>query len=147
MQKGAKKMSSDHAKPKHQKNRKNTTASSLSDMASFAGDGTPEPEFYIGGDYSKAKAPPNQIPIAQFWGFCEPAFFRPLNDEDFKFLNDSVCFSFFFPPIHFEETYFILTVSVISPSGRYHNPLYYTPTRPTLPRPMGRRRHGHVPHV
>ena len=44
------------------------------------------------GDYSKAKAPPNQIPIAQFWTFCETNFFRNLQDEDFKFLDDVVSF-------------------------------------------------------
>ncbi|KAJ3194325.1 Transcriptional regulator [Irineochytrium annulatum] len=47
-----------------------------------------EPTIIVEGDYSKAKAPPNQIPIAQFWGFCEPQFFRPLQDEDFRFLQD-----------------------------------------------------------
>jgi hypothetical protein len=42
------------------------------------------------GDYSKAKAPPNQIPVAQFWTFCEGQYFRPLADEDFTFLDDMV---------------------------------------------------------
>ncbi|KAJ3328629.1 Transcriptional regulator [Blyttiomyces sp. JEL0837] len=40
------------------------------------------------GDYSKAKAPPNQIPITQFWSFCESQYFRALTDEDFIFLDD-----------------------------------------------------------
>ncbi|KAI9341015.1 histone acetyltransferases subunit 3-domain-containing protein [Zopfochytrium polystomum] len=54
---------------------------------------TPEPEkkddVMMEGDYSKARAPPNQIPITHFWGFLESQYFRPLNDDDFAFLDSS----------------------------------------------------------
>ncbi|KAI8853367.1 hypothetical protein BC829DRAFT_382661 [Chytridium lagenaria] len=46
-----------------------------------------ESQATVEGDYSKAKAPPNQIPITQFWSFCDQQFFRPLQDEDFAFLD------------------------------------------------------------
>jgi hypothetical protein len=40
-------------------------------------------------DYSKAKPPPNQIPIAQFWSFCEQML-RPLTEQDLKGLDEKV---------------------------------------------------------
>ncbi|KAI8910302.1 histone acetyltransferases subunit 3-domain-containing protein [Gorgonomyces haynaldii] len=42
---------------------------------------TPDVEVPLDGDYSKAKAPTNQIPIAQFWGYCEQ-YLRPLTEDD-----------------------------------------------------------------
>lgn len=42
--------------------------------------GTPEPEAKD-GDYSRVKAPANQIPINQFWSFFDQ-FYRPLLEED-----------------------------------------------------------------
>ncbi|KAJ3203837.1 Transcriptional regulator [Entophlyctis luteolus] len=41
------------------------------------------------GDYSNAKAPPNQIPFTQFFTFVDSQYFRPLTDEDFAFLDAS----------------------------------------------------------
>lgn len=62
----------------------NITADSNAKDASTDGDFS---NTTIEGDYSKAKAPANQIPISQFWSFCENQHFRPLNDEDFAFLE------------------------------------------------------------
>eukprot|EP00842_Homolaphlyctis_polyrhiza_P000950 jgi/Hompol1/1856/HPOL_004880-RA len=66
--------------------------------------GSPEPE--IEGDYSKAKAPPNQIPIAQFWSYFDQ-FYRSLTEDDLRALitkNDDTT-SFLVPPLgrHYTE--------------------------------------------
>ncbi|KAJ1541454.1 Transcriptional regulator, partial [Cladochytrium tenue] len=55
----------------------------------------------IEGDYSKAKAPPNQIPVSQFWGYLESQYFRPLTDEDFAFLDSTAddIAPFIMPPL------------------------------------------------
>ncbi|KAJ3410432.1 Transcriptional regulator [Chytridiales sp. JEL 0842] len=73
-----------HAEKTKIKKKKGSTTDLISEAE------TPEPESGgpLEGDYSKAKAPPNQIPVAQFWTFCESQFFRPLVDEDFTFLDD-----------------------------------------------------------
>ena len=65
----------------------------LPDMKKKKGDdsgrATPELESSIPGDYSRAKAPPNQIPIAQFWGFCEQ-YLRNLTEDDMAYLSTPV---------------------------------------------------------
>ncbi|KAL2918028.1 Transcriptional regulator [Polyrhizophydium stewartii] len=47
--------------------------------------GTPEPEarLNLDGDFSMAKAPPNQIPIAQFWSFFEQ-YYRNMTEDDLR---------------------------------------------------------------
>ncbi|KAJ3219300.1 Transcriptional regulator [Dinochytrium kinnereticum] len=57
------------------------------DEAGLGEDRKDDSQAILEGDYSKAKAPPNQIPITQFWSFCDQQFFRPLQDEDFAFLD------------------------------------------------------------
>ena len=51
----------------------------------------PEPRR-VEGDFSKTKPPPNQIPVAQFWSFCEQML-RPLTESDMKWLSETVRFS------------------------------------------------------
>ncbi|KAJ3182868.1 Transcriptional regulator [Gaertneriomyces sp. JEL0708] len=68
---------------------------------------TPEPEdkppaVPVDGDYTNAKPVQNQIPIQQFWGFVDQ-FFRPLTEDDLKFLD-----------VHGDE----VTPYVIPPLGR-----------------------------
>ncbi|KAI9329244.1 histone acetyltransferases subunit 3-domain-containing protein [Zopfochytrium polystomum] len=82
------------AVPKPKSNRRRgTNASELVEDPSALRNETPEPEKKdeapVNGDYSKAKAPPQQIPVAQFWSFCESQYFRPLTDEDFAFLDSN----------------------------------------------------------
>lgn len=48
----------------------------------------PEPRR-VSGDFSKTKPPPNQIPVAQFWSFCEQML-RPLTETDMKWLSETV---------------------------------------------------------
>ncbi|KAJ3041737.1 Transcriptional regulator [Rhizophlyctis rosea] len=43
----------------------------------------------LDGDFSKAKAAANQVPIAQFWSWCEQ-FFRNITEDDLKLLDNEV---------------------------------------------------------
>lgn len=46
-------------------------------------------EVKVPGDYSKVKAPSNQIPIAQFISYCDQ-YFRPLTVNDLNYLQKPV---------------------------------------------------------
>ncbi|KAJ3107201.1 Transcriptional regulator [Phlyctochytrium planicorne] len=70
------------------KQKKRGKAELAEDPAAADAEKKDENQIVIEGDYSKAKAPPNQIPIAQFWSFCDSQFFRALQDEDFAFLDN-----------------------------------------------------------
>ncbi|KAJ8325756.1 Transcriptional regulator [Batrachochytrium dendrobatidis] len=101
------KLSKSHSIQKERSRRRGTsTAASVNDDASTRG--TPEPEIRLNldGDFSTSKAPPNQVPIAQFWAFFEQ-YYRNMTEDDLRALSqkgDDVT-PFLIPPlgIHFTE--------------------------------------------
>ncbi|KAH6575452.1 hypothetical protein BASA60_005040 [Batrachochytrium salamandrivorans] len=102
------KMSKSHGSQKDRYRRRGGSSTVAANENASASRATPEPEVRLNldGDFSHAKAPSTQVPIAQFWSFFEQ-YYRNMTEDDLRGLlykGDDIT-PFLIPPLgrHFTE--------------------------------------------